>query len=69
MLVKIIHIRINNKNNYTMKKIEITEYSSNEPILMTERDLQVFFDAINNPKPPSENLKRLYEKYKEYLKN
>lgn len=52
-----------------MKKTEITEYSSNEPILMTERDFDLFIDSVENPKPPSENLKRAYKKYKNYIKS
>lgn len=42
---------------------------SNDIIELSEKDLQVFFDAIDNPKPPSENLKRAYNEYKKYFKN
>jgi uncharacterized protein (DUF1778 family) len=42
----------------------LTGYSSNEVIFISESDLMVFLDAIENPREPNENLKNAYEKYK-----
>lgn len=41
----------------------LTGYSSNEVIFISESDLMVFLDAIENPRLPSEELKNAYQKY------
>ncbi|MFN3380922.1 MAG: DUF1778 domain-containing protein [Runella zeae] len=38
-----------------------------EQILASERDSQIFFDAITNPRKPSKTLKRAYEDYNAFV--
>lgn len=38
-----------------------------EQIIASERDSQVFFDAITNPKKPSSNLKKAVEDYNAFV--
>jgi uncharacterized protein (DUF1778 family) len=38
-----------------------------EQILASERDSQIFFDAITNPKKPSTTLKNALKDYKAFL--
>ena len=40
-----------------------------EQIITSERDSQVFFDAINNPQKPSETLKNALEDYNSFIAN
>lgn len=40
-----------------------------EQILASERDSQVFFDALTNPSKPSESLKKAYDDYKAFITN
>jgi uncharacterized protein (DUF1778 family) len=40
-----------------------------ERIIVSERDSQVFFDAITNPKKPSETLKKALEDYNGVVEN
>lgn len=47
----------------TLKRIE------SDPIIKSEADLKVFWDAIENPKPPNENLIRASQDYIKFLNN
>jgi uncharacterized protein (DUF1778 family) len=38
-----------------------------EQILASERDSQIFFDAITNPKKPSKTLKNAFEDYNAFV--
>jgi uncharacterized protein (DUF1778 family) len=38
-----------------------------ERIIASERDSEIFFDAITNPKKPSENLKKALEDYNDFI--
>ena len=38
-----------------------------EQIIASERDSQIFFEAITNPKKPSENLKKALEDYNDFV--
>ncbi len=38
-----------------------------EQIIASERDSQIFFDAITNPKKPSETLKKALEDYNAFV--
>lgn len=38
-----------------------------EQIIVSERDAQIFFDAITNPKNPSETLKNALDDYNEFV--
>lgn len=38
-----------------------------EQILASERDSQIFFDAITNPRKPSKTLKSAYEDYNAFV--
>jgi uncharacterized protein (DUF1778 family) len=40
-----------------------------EQIIASERDAQIFFDAITNPKKPSETLKKALEEYNSFISN
>jgi uncharacterized protein (DUF1778 family) len=40
-----------------------------EQVLASERDSEIFFDAITNPKEPSENLRKALDDYKTFLSN
>ncbi|WP_028522530.1 type II toxin-antitoxin system TacA family antitoxin [Runella limosa] len=40
-----------------------------EQIIASEKDSQLFFDAITNPKPPSKTLKSAYEDYNTFISN
>ena len=40
-----------------------------EQIIASERDSQIFFDAITKPKKPSKNLKDAFEDYKIFVSN
>jgi uncharacterized protein (DUF1778 family) len=40
-----------------------------EQIIASEKDSQIFFDAITNSKPPSETLKKAFDDYSEFVKN
>lgn len=40
-----------------------------EQIIASERDSQVFFDAITNPKKPSKTLKNALEDYNVFISN
>ena len=40
-----------------------------EQIIASERDSQIFFDAINNPQKPSETLKNALEDYNSFIAN
>ena len=40
-----------------------------EQIIASERDSQVFFDAITNPQKPSETLKNALEDYNSFIAN
>lgn len=40
-----------------------------EQIISSEKDSQIFFDAITNPQKPSETLKSALEDYKTFLAN
>ncbi|MCR9016797.1 DUF1778 domain-containing protein [Aquiflexum gelatinilyticum] len=40
-----------------------------EQVLASERDAEIFFDAITNPKEPSENLIKALDDYKTFLSN
>jgi uncharacterized protein (DUF1778 family) len=41
----------------------------NERIITTERDSQIFFDAITNPKKPSETLRNALDDYNSFIAN
>ena len=41
----------------------------NEQIIASEKDSQIFFDAITNPKNPSETLKNALEDYNVFVTN
>ena len=41
----------------------------NEQIIASEKDSQIFFDAITNPKNPSETLKNALEDYNFFVTN
>ncbi len=43
------------------KAVEIIK--EKEQIIVSERDSQIFFDAITNPKKPSQSLKKALEDY------
>jgi uncharacterized protein (DUF1778 family) len=49
------------------KAIKIIE--ENERIITSERDSQIFYDAITNPKEPSDALKKAYNDYSEFMAN
>ncbi len=49
------------------KAKEIIE--ENERIITSERDSQIFFDAITNPKEPSKALKKAYNDYSSFIAN
>ncbi|MCU7693418.1 DUF1778 domain-containing protein [Haoranjiania flava] len=40
-----------------------------EQVIASERDSQIFFDAITNSKQPSKNLKNALEDYKVFVSN
>jgi uncharacterized protein (DUF1778 family) len=40
-----------------------------EQIIASERDSQIFFDAITNPKKPSETLKKAFDDYSSFVTN
>ncbi len=40
-----------------------------ERIIASERDSQIFFDAITNPKSPSETLKNALDDYESFIAN
>lgn len=40
-----------------------------EQIIASERDSQIFFDAITNSKAPSKTLKKAFDDYNEFVKN
>lgn len=40
-----------------------------EQIIASEKDSQIFFDAITNPKKPSETLKNALEDYNDFVLN
>lgn len=40
-----------------------------EQIIASEKDSQIFFDAITNPKKPSETLKNAFEDYNDFVSN
>ncbi len=40
-----------------------------EQIIASERDSQIFFNAISNPQKPSENLKKALEDYNSFIAN
>ncbi|MFT4070854.1 MAG: DUF1778 domain-containing protein [Dysgonamonadaceae bacterium] len=40
-----------------------------EQIIASERDSQIFFDAINNPQKPSETLENALKDYNTFIKN
>ena len=43
--------------------------SENEKIIASERDSQIFFDAVTNPKKPSETLRRAVKDYESFIAN
>lgn len=43
--------------------------SENEKIIASERDGQIFFDAITNPQKPSETLRRAVKDYDSFIAN
>ena len=56
----------------TDKKLRDIENSlpiiyTQDELILTERDKQIFLDAINNPPEPNEELMKLYKGYKEFL--
>ena len=40
-----------------------------EQIIASERDSEIFFDAITNPQKPSENLKKAFDDYNAFVEN
>jgi uncharacterized protein (DUF1778 family) len=40
-----------------------------EQVIASERDSEIFFDAITNSKAPSETLKKAYDDYNDFVKN
>jgi uncharacterized protein (DUF1778 family) len=40
-----------------------------EQIIASERDSEIFFNAINNPQKPSESLKNALDDYNSYIAN
>jgi uncharacterized protein (DUF1778 family) len=40
-----------------------------EKIIASEKDSEIFFDAITNPKKPSETLKKAYDDYNAFMAN
>lgn len=40
-----------------------------EQIISSERDARLFFEAITNPRNPSETLKKAFEDYNGYMSN
>jgi uncharacterized protein (DUF1778 family) len=40
-----------------------------EQILASDKDAEIFFDAIINPKKPSKTLKNAYSDYKQFLQD
>lgn len=40
-----------------------------EQIIASERDSQIFFEAITNPRKPSETLKKALEDYNDFIAN
>ena len=56
-----------NQKKKQMENNTLTGYSSNEVMFMSESDLMVFLEAIENPREPNENLINAYEKYKKNI--
>ena len=52
---------------YSPKERIFSDIVEKNPILVSENDAEVFFNAINNPSAPSEELIKVAEKYKEQL--
>jgi hypothetical protein len=52
---------------YSPKERIFSDIVEKNPILASETDVEVFFDAIDNPSAPSEELIKAAEKYKEQL--
>ena len=50
-----------------MKNKESILETNGEPILISESDLMVFLEAIENSAPPNENLMEASEKYKKFI--
>jgi len=40
-----------------------------EQVIASERDSEIFFDAITNSKAPSETLKKAYDDYNDFVNN
>ena len=55
-------IKIFEAFNSTKKKHKLTDQ-----IIASEKDAQVFFGTITNPKKPSETLKNAVENYKKFI--
>ena len=53
------------KNNKLAKEI----IKEKEQILASERDSQLFFDSITNPKKPSKTLRKALENYNAFVSN
>lgn len=43
--------------------------NENDIIIASERDSEIFFDALTNPKAPSETLKKALEDYNDFVLN
>lgn len=55
-----------NQKKKQMENNILTGYSSNEVMFMSESDLMVFLEAIENPEPPNDELKEASKKYKKF---
>jgi uncharacterized protein (DUF1778 family) len=54
---------------YTVQEKANEIIKANEQIQISERDSQIFFDALMQPKQPSKNLKNALADYKSFLTN
>jgi uncharacterized protein (DUF1778 family) len=52
---------------YTVQEKANEILKANEQIIVSERDSQVFFEAIMNPPNPSKNLKKAFADYKAFI--
>lgn len=57
-----------NPSEELKEQILLTDQKLRDKIIVTERDHQIFLDAINNPPEPNEELIKLNKGYKEFLK-
>jgi hypothetical protein len=56
-----------NQKKNQMENDILTGYSSNEVMFISESDLMVFLEAVENPAPPNDVLKDAAKKYKKFI--